>query len=227
MSQHPAARPRPVKVEDMMTDIIGGYGVDWSSFASFIAHKKYVIPGVRQGDEDLISALKLVRLLRAYDPERFLSDSLNSLPLGISRGDEQQHVSLRQTAKFCHQLGLEDLRSFFMEESAKGRTREPFELCWHYNARIHYHSPSLMVNISDIAKIDRSQSVIDTRKARCRQKVLGIPHLEGIYVDHAFFQDVCTSLRREDIWQIKRLNWLDKTILFWNDASCGSITLGT
>ena len=63
-----------------------------------------------------------------------------------------------------------------------------------------------MINISDIIKIGASSTVIDLKKAQHRQRVLGVPHLEGIYVDHAFFEEVCIMLREKDIWQIKVSN---------------------
>ena len=203
MLQHPEARPKPSETQNVITDLIGGYDVDWSSFSYFVAEKDYVINGVRQEYDDLIAALDLVRVLRAFDPDKFISDRVCSLPHWTRTGTDNQQVSLRSAAKYCHQLDLEDLRSFFLEASAKGRTKGSFQLRWRYGARIYYHGPSLMVNISDITKIGTSQLAIDLKKARCKQQVLGIPHLEGIYVDHAFFEDVCTILRRKDIWQIK------------------------
>ena len=90
-----------------------------------------------------------------------------------------------------------------MEVINKGRKKGSFQLCWHYNARIHYHAPSLMVNISDVSKIGTFWSAIDLKDARCVQRVLGVPNLEGFYVNYAFFEDVCRTLRESDIWQIK------------------------
>lgn len=203
MSQCPETRPTPLKIQATMIDAIGGYNVDWSPFAAFTAYKKYVINGNRDEDDNLIDALDLVRLLRAYKPDTFMSDLLCSLPWWVRTGTDQQKVSLRMAAKFCHQLGLEDLRGFFMEESTKGRTKGPFKILWSYNVRIHYHFPSSMVNISDIMKIGTSQSVIDLGKALYRQQVLGVAHLQGVYVDYAYFERVCRELRHRNIWQIK------------------------
>jgi len=203
MLQHPDTRPTPSEMEDAITDIIGGHDVNWSPFTYFTARKKYVINAARQEHEDSIAALDLVTLLRAYDPDKFISDCIDSLPPWTRIGTNKQQVSLRLAARYCHQLGLEDLRSFFMDATAKGRRKGPFQLQWHHIARVHYHAPSLMINISDITKIGTSKSAIDLSKARCLQRVLGVSHLEGFYVDHAFFGHVCKILREKDIWQIK------------------------
>lgn len=203
MLHHPENRPTPVQLQNAITDIIGGHDVSWSPFLYFVAHKTYVINAVRQEHEDAMAALDLVRLLRAHDPDEFISDRIDSLPSWTRIGTNNQQVSLRLAARYCHQLGLEDLRSFFMNATAKGRRKGPFQLHWNHSARVHYHAPSLMVNISDITKIGSSQSAIDLTKARCLQRVLGVSYLEGIYVDHAFFKQVCEILRKKDIWQIK------------------------
>jgi hypothetical protein len=203
MLQHPENRPTPLEMQDAITDIIGGHDVNWSPFSYFIARKDYVIDAARQENEDSMAALDLVRLLRAHDPDKFISDRIDSLPSWTRIGTNNQRVSLRLAARFCHQLGLEDLRSFFMDATAKGRRKGPFQLQWHHSARVHYHAPSLMINISDVTKIGTSKSAIDLTKARCLQRVLGVSHLEGVYVDHAFFKMVCKILREEDIWQIK------------------------
>jgi len=203
MLQHPDTRPTPSKLKDAIQDIIGGHDVNWSPFTYFTARIKYVINAARQEHEDSIEALDMIILLRAYNPDKFIYDFIDSLPPWEKIGTNKQQVSLRLAARYCHQLGLEDLRSFFMETTAKGRRKGPFQLQWHQSARVHYHAPSLMIKISDITKIGTSKSAIDLSKARCLQRVLGVSHLEGIYVDHAIFRHVCNILRQKDIWQIK------------------------
>ncbi len=203
MLQHPDTRPTPSKLKDAIQDIIGGHDVNWSPFTYFTARIKYVINAARQEHEDSIEALDMIILLRAYNPDKFIYDFIDSLPPWEKIGTNKQQVSLRLAARYCHQLGLEDLRSFFMETTAKGRRKGPFQLQWHQSARVHYHAPSLMIKISDITKIGTSKSAIDLSKAQCLQRVLGVSHLEGIYVDHAIFRHVCNILRQKDIWQIK------------------------
>ncbi len=199
MLQHPEDRPTSLEMQDAITDIIGGHDVNWSLFSYFTADKYYVINAARQENENSMAALDLVRLLRAHNPDNFYSDCIDSLSFWTRKGSNKQQVLLRLAAQYCHQLGLEDLRNFFMEATAKERRRELFQLQWQYSARVYYHASSLIINISDITKIGTSQSAIDLRKARCLQRVLDVFYLEGIYVDYAFFKTVCKTLREKDI----------------------------
>ena len=93
-----------------------------------------------------------------------------------------------------------------MKENIKDRSEEVFEITWNQQMQIHYHSSFLMINISDIERIDEFSSIINFEQAQCKQIVLEVTHLQNIYVDFEYFEKVCTELRRRDIWQIEIFN---------------------
>ena len=52
MLQHPETRPTPLEMQETITDLIGGYSVDWSPFTFFTISKRDIINATRQEHDD-------------------------------------------------------------------------------------------------------------------------------------------------------------------------------
>jgi len=126
--QHSENRSTSLKMQNAITDIIDDYNVNWLSFLYFIARKNYVIDAARQENKNSIAALDLVRLLRAHDSNKFISDRIDSLSFWTKIKTNNQQILLRLIARFCYQLDLEDLRNFFINIIVKKRRKKLFQL---------------------------------------------------------------------------------------------------
>lgn len=189
--ENPAERPTPSNIYGRVLDLAGTPWPIWPSFETFYAERKFTF----SCKDGCIERSDILDALQAFSPTLPTSD--------LKAFASRPRMKLSSAAKRCHELKLpklDDLTIALKEalkelEEDEGKRQHHTFSCTK-GASIYFHTPSLMINISQVRAIVGAAGleVLNKIGEATRVQVHGHPWWEGVYIDPESFDKFTVQL---------------------------------
>lgn len=199
MHTMPDQRLTPLNVQRDFDCILGSQSTEWPPFAYSLAKRVIALQCDRRNGIDLISRESLRTALKALQhSSEFAPMDFPNLKWANERSD---FIKLRSAIKSCHASQLKDLAQCLMDALLLARTDGNFTITFTMRFRIYYHSPSLMVNATQIGLVAGmlNANIFESLPTARVLNVYGSPKWRGQYIDRSSLQELSGEMRNHGI----------------------------
>ena len=194
LDQNPGSRLTPLSLRQTLEQTMGSLEPRWPLFRSVHAVKAFVLDCNRSRGIDHVSVKSLQEVLNALRHSEDKAAMASEMRWAYAYGRE--YMKLQSAIKYCHQDGLTTLEQSLMEKLDTEDLDGSFQIIHGVDIHVHYHAPSLMVNITHLLSVvgDDTFANLDYMTELEPLKVLGT--WKGEYVTYVTFQRLFDDLSK-------------------------------
>ena len=200
LEQHPAPRLTPQDLHLRVEQAIGSLEVSWPPFRTAQASRSFALECYRSKGVEYVSRSSLQEVLGALRHSGH--EAVTTSDLKWAYGGQQERIKLRRVAKFCRSCHLKQLAESLME-AVDGRRnwKEYFQVPFEVHLDVPYHSPSLMVSVTQILRVAGISTLSEIDDTTCAQNLTVYGPWEGEYIDFPSFQRISGKI--EEMYSMK------------------------